>query len=59
MEKCENDKEDTGNYLNVQEMPGFGPAAELVAWRFPKGATITWCVSKSATFVWSKIGQNQ
>ena len=28
------------------------PAAEVVAWRVPKGATFVWRVSKSATFVW-------
>jgi hypothetical protein len=30
----------TENYLNLLEMPGFGPAAELVAWRVPKGVTV-------------------
>jgi hypothetical protein len=29
----------TENYWYLQEMPGFGQAAELVAWRVPKGAT--------------------
>ncbi len=29
----------TGNDLVLREMPGFGPATELVAWRVPKGAT--------------------
>jgi len=28
------------NDLPVQAMPGFGPAAELVAWRVTKGATL-------------------
>ncbi len=29
----------TGNDVNVHLMLSFGPAAELVAWRVPKGAT--------------------
>ncbi len=29
----------TGNYYLVRKMPGFGPAAALVAWRVSKGAT--------------------
>ena len=30
----------TRNELNLPQMPGFVPAAELVVWRVPKGAII-------------------